>query len=147
MSLFDEADAKAAESVGALLNETVIWRPQVPPPDPYHIDSGGYPDPNRPIRQIEGIASWQPTGLPVSSGGTAGTGTTFGGTAVVTEATLMIDFEAALFQNEFAAYGKPKNGDRFELPEQDDGDQLVKVDRVGDDGSARVYAWCSVVSE
>jgi hypothetical protein len=137
MTNFDVADAKAAESVGNLLNETVIWRPQVKSTSPYGVTPGGYPDPDRPIRQIEGVVSWQPLGLPVARDSPT----------VVTEASLMIDFEADLFRNEFAAYGQPKNGDRFELPDQDEADQLVKVERVGDDGSARVYCWCSAVTE
>lgn len=137
MAAWDEHDAKTSEAVAALLNETVIWRPQVPPADPYATPSGGNPDPNRPIRQLEAVVSWQPTGLPVAPGAPS----------VVAEASVLLDFELDLFRNEWAAYGQPKKGDRFECPEQDHADQLIKVERVGDDGSARIYAWCSVVTE
>lgn len=138
MTAFDEADAKAAESVAKLLNEPVIWRPQViPSTGTYTPPPGGRPDPNRPIRDLEAILSWQPLGLSVSPDAPA----------VVTNASLLLDFEAALFRDEFAAYGQPKKGDRFECPQQATGDQLVTVQRVGNDGSARIYCWCSVVTE
>ena len=142
MPVFEAHDAKAAEAVARLLSETVIWRPQLPPTGGvYTATPGGVPDPDRPIREMDAITSWQPTGLPVAQGATGFS------TAVVTEATLMLDFEAELFRNEWAAYGQPKKGDRFECPEQDVGDRLLIVQRVGDDGSMRVYVWCAVVTE
>jgi len=140
MTQFDALDERAARTVAVLHNEPVIWRPMRKKTGvgTYTVEEGGEPDDERPIVELEAIVSWRPEGLPVTPGGQGGPG----------EATVLVDFEAAIFEQEDTlAYGKPRMGDRLEMPDQAPGDQLMEIRDVGDDGSRRFYAWCSIVPE
>jgi hypothetical protein len=139
MTVFDILDRIAALSVGVILNEPVVWRPmRAAAGSTFDPTPGGSPDDERPVRHdLQAIASWQPTGIPVD-GGQPGT---------VGEGTLLVDFAAATFEGPgMSYYGKPRAKDRLELPSQAPSDRLVQIDRVGDDGSERFYCWCSVLS-
>lgn len=137
MALFDELDERTAAAVGRVFEDEVIWRPMV-------AGSGNWvtqaqPDPNRPIRILDAIISWAPTGLPVEGGA--------GGGQLAT-ATLMLDFQLVNFQNEpWTRFGLPVRGDWIEMPsERVPANRVVEITRIGDDGSARFWAWCSLVS-
>jgi hypothetical protein len=136
-TVFDELDLIAARSVGTLLNEPVKWRPQAKRlGGAYTVSQAVIPDPVRPVRELQGITSWQPDGVPIDpakGGGEVSTG------------TLLVDLATEDFEGEFAGHGKPMKGDRLELPHQDPPDRLVEINRVGDDGSQRILLWCSVV--
>jgi hypothetical protein len=138
MALFDDFDARTAEAVGRVFEDQVVWRPMLP------AGGGGWvqqarPDPARPIRNLPAIISWAPIGLPVEGspgGGTVGT------------ASLMIDFQFKWFEQDgFETFGMPRRGDWIELPsERVAQNRMVEITRVGDDGSARFWAWCSLVT-
>src|SRR5580704_9160727 len=134
MALFDDIDARTAAAVGRVLEDPVIWRPMLP---------GGRPDPNRPVRGERGdlpaIVTWAVSGLPVEAGSGGG---------MVGTATLMIDFEIHWFEDEdWRRFGVPRRGDRIEMPEERNAaNRMVEITRVGDDGSARFYCWCSLVN-
>lgn len=136
MALFDDFDTRTADAVGRIFEDIVIWRPMI-------AGSGGWitqanPDPNRPVRTVRAIISWAPIGLPVE--GSPGGGN-------VATASLMIDFRVNLFQDEFARFGEPRRGDWIEMPtEKNPANRMVEITRVGDDGSARVWTWCSLVN-
>lgn len=138
MALFDDLDTRTADAVGRVFEDDVVWRPMV------RGGGGGWvtsaqPDPNRPVRTVKAIVSWAPIGLPVE-------GSTGGG--VVSSATLMVDFRWNQFQEDpWAQYGTPRNGDWVELPtERVAQNRMVEITRVGDDGSARFWSWCSLVT-
>ncbi len=142
MALFDDIDARTAAAVGRVFEDTIIWRPMLPTPpggDDFIATRGGRPDPNRPVRPLPAIVTWAVTGLPIESGSGGG---------VVGTATLMIDFEWVLFlADEWRRFGPPRRGDRIEmLEERDPANRMAEVTRVGDDGSARFYCWCSLVN-
>ena len=85
------------------------------------------------------IVTWAVTGLPVEQGSGGG---------MIGTATLMIDFEWVLFLNdEWRRFGAPRRGDRIEMPaEREPANRLAEITRIGDDGSARFYCWCSLVN-
>jgi hypothetical protein len=137
MSAWDEADARASAAVARALNEPVEWRPYLPAGG-----GGGYttgsssaqPDPNRPVRPIEGIITWRPTLGAVEPGAGGGT---------VASAMLVVDFDMALFPT---VPERPRKGDRLFLPNEPiPQDRLVEITRVADDGSARLLCYCSRV--
>lgn len=137
MALFDDLDQRTAQAVGRVFEDEVVWRPMLPG------GGGGWvqharPDPNRPVRDLPAIISWAPVGLPVEGspgGGTLGT------------ATLLIDFQFQWFEGDWARFGMPRAGDWIEMPtERVAAQRMVEITRVGDDGSARFWAWCSIVT-
>ena len=68
---------------------------------------------------------------------------------MVGTATLMIDFEmdAVSEDEDWRRFGVPRRGDRIEMPEERDAaNRMAEITRVGDDGSARFYCWCSLVN-
>lgn len=139
MALFDDIDARTAAAVGRVFEDPVIWLPMLPGGGDFVVIPGGRPDPNRPARRLPAIVTWAVTGLPVeqgSGGGTVGT------------ATLMIDFEWVLFLNdEWRRFGAPRRGDHIEMPqERNPANRMAEITRIGDDGSARFYCWCSLVN-
>jgi hypothetical protein len=139
MALFDDIDTRSAAAVGRLLEDPVILRPMLAGGGDFVVTPGGRPDPNRPVRRLPAIVTWAVTGLPVQQGAGGGT---------VATATLMIDFEWVLFlTDEWRPYGAPRRGDRIEMPEErEPANRLAEVTRIGDDGSARFYCWCSLVN-
>jgi hypothetical protein len=139
---FDELDARMSAAVGRSFEDTVIWRPMLPKSaSQYIVQPGGNPDRNRPLRELPGIITWATTGLEAVQGSPGG--------GIVGTATLMIDFEIALFEEpEFAMWGAPRKGDWLEMPhEKRPADRLAEISRIGDDGSARFYCWCTLVND
>lgn len=137
MALFDDLDFRTAAAVGRVFEDLVIWRPMV-------AGSGGWvtqarPDPNRPVRELDAIISWAPTGLPVEGGPGGG---------VVGTSTLLIDFQLVNFlDDQWRRFGEPRRGDWIEMPsEKVPANRTVEITRIGDDGSARFWAWCSLVN-
>jgi hypothetical protein len=144
MALFDDIDARTAAAVGRVLEDPVIWRPMLPGGGgDFVVIPGGRPDPNRPVRgelgDLPAIVTWAVTGLPVEQGSGGG---------MVGTATLMIDFEIHWFEDEdWRRFGVPRRGDRIEmLAERNAANRMAEITRVGDDGSARFYCWCSLVN-
>jgi hypothetical protein len=144
MALFDDIDARTAAAVGRVLEDPVIWRPMLPGGGgDFVVIPGGRPDPNRPVRgelgDLPAIVTWAVSGLPVEAGSGGG---------VVGTATLMIDFEIHWFEDEdWRRFGVPRRGDRIEMPaERIVANRMAEITRVGDDGSARFYCWCSLVN-
>lgn len=138
MALFDELDALAGAAVGRVFADQVIWRPMLARPGGSYTSPGETPDPNRPVREIPAIVSWAIISMPIES--SPGGGLVAGG-------TLLIDFEDALFLDEqWVQYGRPKKPDRIELPfEKEPANRMGQIERVGDDGSARFFAWVRLV--
>lgn len=140
MARFDDMDARTAAAVGRMNEDNVIWRPMVKTGGGY-TTPGYAPDPQRPVRELPAIVTWAVDGhMPVQ--GSAGGGT-------VATGTLLVDFEDVFFTDEeFARFGRPRKDDWIEMPvEKDPHNRMAKVDKIGDDGSARFYAWVSLVSE
>jgi hypothetical protein len=144
MALFDDIDARTAAAVGRVLEDPVVWRPILAGGGgDFVVTPGGRPDPSRPVRGERGdlpaIVTWAVTGLPVEQGSGGG---------MIGTATLMIDFEWVLFLNdEWLCFGAPRRGDRIEMPqEREPANRLTEITRIGDDGSARFYCWCSLVN-
>jgi hypothetical protein len=144
MALFDDIDARTAAAVGRVLEDPIIWRPMLPGGGgDFVVIPGGRPDPNRPVRgelgDLPAIVTWAVSGLPVEAGSGGG---------VVGTATLMIDFEIHWFEDEdWRRFGVPRRGDRIEMPaERIVANRMAEITRVGDDGSARFYCWCSLVN-
>jgi hypothetical protein len=88
---------------------------------------------------LPAIVTWAVSGLPVEAGSGGGT---------VGTATLMIDFEWVLFlTDEWRRFGAPRRGDRIDMPEErEPANRMAEITRIGDDGSARFYCWCSLVN-
>jgi hypothetical protein len=140
MALFDDIDARTAAAVGRVLEDPIIWRPMLPGGGgDFVVIPGGRPDPNRPVRPLPAIVTWAVTGLPVEAGSGGG---------MVGTATLMIDFEIHWFEDDsWRRFGVPRRGDRIEMPEERNAaNRMAEITRVGDDGSARFYCWCSLVN-
>jgi hypothetical protein len=144
MALFDDIDARTAAAVGRVLEDPVIWRPMLPGGGgDFVVIPGGRPDPNRPVRgelgDLPAIVTWAVTGLPVEQGSGGG---------MVGTATLMIDFEIHWFEDDdWRRFGVPRRGDQIEmLAERNAANRMAEITRVGDDGSARFYCWCSLVN-
>jgi hypothetical protein len=139
MALFDDIDARTAAAVGRVLEDPVVWRPILAGGGDFVVTPGGRPDPSRPARALPAIVTWAVTGLPVEQGAGGG---------MIGTATLMIDFEWVLFLNdEWLRFGAPRRGDQIEMPqEREPANRLAEITRVGDDGSARFYCWCSLVN-
>jgi hypothetical protein len=139
MALFDDIDARTAAAVGRVLEDPVVWRPILAGGGDFVVIPGGRPDPSRPARALPAIVTWAVTGLPVEQGAGGG---------MIGTATLMIDFEWVLFLNdEWLRFGAPRRGDQIEMPqEREPANRLAEITRVGDDGSARFYCWCSLVN-
>lgn len=142
MAVFDDFDRRVAAAVGRTFEDEVIWRPmQAREGSAYVPGQGIRPDLTRPSRALPAIITWAITGMQVE-------GTPRGGGGEVGLATLFVDFEWILFEEDFARFGLPKRGDRIELPfEKHAEDRLAEITRVGDDGSSRFYAWCSLVRQ
>lgn len=138
-TVFEEFDTRMAEAIGRSYGDTVRWRPMLPKSGGSYTarPSGGFPDRARPVRTLTGIMTWAPVGLPIE--GSAGGG-------MVANARLLIDFEAALFGGSWRRYGTPLAGDWVELPDEPPGETLYEILRLGDDGSARIWCWCVLVS-
>jgi hypothetical protein len=132
---FAEMDARAARVLGRNLEEPCNWVPiakrsQIG--DVYTTDQAPPLDPTRPRRDgLTAIVTFAP------SVGTAGGG----GEAKSATGQLVVDIEAGVFEPGKA----PIKGDRFELPKQEPGMQLVEVGRISDDASARLFFYCKVV--
>jgi hypothetical protein len=139
MALFDDIDARTAAAVGRVLEDPVVWLPMLPGGGDFVVIPGGRPDPNRPTRRLPAIVTWAVSGLPVEAGSGGG---------MVGTATLMIDFEIHWFEDEaWRRFGVPRRGDRIEmLEERNAANRMAEITRVGDDGSARFYCWCSLVN-
>ena len=140
MALFDDIDARTSAAVGRVLEDPIIWRPMLPGGgSDFVVIPGGRPDRNRPVRPLPAIVTWAVTGLPVEAGSGGGT---------VGTATLMIDFEWVLFlTDEWRRFGAPRRGDRIDMPEErEPANRMAEITRIGDDGSARFYCWCSLVN-
>jgi hypothetical protein len=139
MAQFDALDARTADAVGRVFADEVIWRPMLARPTSSYLQGGARPDQARPRRELPAIVTWAITGMQVqqqTGGGQLGT------------ATLMVDFEWKHFEGDFDRFGIPKRGDWIEIPkEKQPSDRLVEITRVGDDGSARIWCWCSLVNE
>lgn len=137
MSRFDEYDAIAASGVAELLDEPIVWRPMRTTNRPYTGDESE-PDPTRPVRNVTGIVTWRPS---LTAIGTADP------TGAVVVADCVVDFENAKFRDpDTGEWSLPRKGDIFELSEEYQGNNLVKIDNNGDDGSARLLFYCSWVS-
>ena len=140
MAQFDDLDRRVAAAVGRMFEDEVIWRPmQARAGSAYLPNQDVGPDRSRPIRALPAIVTWAITGMQVEGrpgGGEVGL------------ATLFVDFEWILFEQDFTRFGIPRKGDRVELPfEKNPEDRLAEITRVGDDGSSRIYAWCSLVRQ
>ena len=137
MALFDDFDQRVAAAVGRVFEDEVIWHPMIAREGSAYVPGQGIrPDTSRPMRALPAIISWAITGMPVAAptgGGEMGS------------ATLFIDFEWILFEQDFARFGIPRKGDRIEIPhEKNPEDRLAEITRVGDDGSYRIYCWCTL---
>jgi hypothetical protein len=142
MSSFDEYDALASQAVGALVNERVIWRPMRARPVNIYTNAESEPDPDRPVRGLgsdvlEAAVTWRPSMVDI------GTTDEQGGVVV---ADCVVDFDNAVFRDAGGRWSIPRKGDRFELAEEYVGNNLVEIQRDGDDGSARLHFWCAIIS-
>jgi hypothetical protein len=139
MALFDDIDARTAAAVGRVFEDPIVWRPMLPGGNDFVATPGGRPDPNRPVRPLPAIVTWAITEQPIVSGSGGG---------LVGTATLMIDFELRWFEDaDWRRFGAPRRGDRIEMPqERNPANRMAEITRVGDDGSARFYCWCSLVN-
>ena len=145
MALFDAFDRRVAAAVGRVFEDPVIWRPmQAREGSTYLAGQGNRPDLTRPIRPLAGetnfkaIVTWAHGGMQVAA-------PTGGGEMQI--ATLFVDFEWILFEENYARFGIPRRFDRIELlTEKDPENRMAEITRVGDDGSSRIWCWCNILT-
>ena len=141
MSLFDLLDQQASEAVGSLLNERVVWRPQVMDRNAVLTGDDRYEDPNRPVRgegndELWAIVTIKSCTMQVGQGMDTPTG--------VVVADCVVDFDSLVFRRPDGSWSMPRKGDIFELLEELPGNRMYQVDQRGDDGAARLLFFCSV---
>jgi hypothetical protein len=126
-SRFEESDVRASESVGRIMEEPVQWQP-------YRRRKGmtgsSYePDPTRPVMDGMAVVSWRPE--PTQAGSNQSEG-------AVISADCVVDMD----RGDFDPDQTPRRGDRFALSDPYMHNAFVVVDRIGDDGSARLVFFC-----
>lgn len=133
---FEEADAEVANVVGEALEQKVIWRPMIRATGGQYVLKPPTPDLARPVRHLMAIVTWEPESAgPLRPGDPP----------PVIVADLVLDLELADFRNPDGSYAVPRDGDRFELPDElNPADRMVQAARVGEDSGARIIVACQV---
>lgn len=145
MSIFDDADLQTSRAVSALLDQPVVWRPMRARPHNQYTNEESEEDPERPARgedrdidPLDAIVTWRPTQAPVGQSSSEGN--------LVVMADCLVDFDQDSFIDEDGRIEVPRQGDYFELTEAYQGQDLVEVTGLGDDGSRRIYFFCRPVT-
>lgn len=133
MAAFDQADALAAASVGRVFSETVTWRPMRKRGGGSYTQARFEPDPTRPVKELPAIVTWRPTVVdPGSNHSEVGGLPSF---------DCLVDIDQAAF----AGGPEPVMNDQFTLHTPRVGNDRLQIARPpGDDGSSRIFFWCTV---
>lgn len=135
MSWFDQADESASAAVARVLNEIVTWKPMRVRGGGRYTSGSIEPDPERQERDLEAVVTWGPELAAAGDNDRQGQ---------VISYDCVVDFERRVFEvlpgaGEFIV---PKKPDHFIISDAYQGNTEVEVERVGDDGSKRIYFYC-----